>query len=177
MGGSAHAEAYAGITPPQPARRRRRGDRAARTAGQGAGTGRQEKALRRDAERDLLERLVSEFLRSYIPEFEEATGAKVNYETPSFPIYNQRMDIELSTKSGAHDVINVTFIYSGRWIGAGWVTPLNDFIDDPKKTPADWDANDFLPGTDRGVQGPARAGLRDPVDRRRADGRRRRATI
>ena len=88
-----------------------------------------------------------QFLANYIPEFEQATGAKVNYETPSFPIYNQRMDIELSTKSDAHDVINVTFIFSGRWVGAGWVIPLNDFIDDPKKTPPDWDANDFLPAS------------------------------
>ena len=86
------------------------------------------------------------YLAEYIPEFEQATGAKVNYETPSFPIYNQRMDIELSTKSDAHDVINVTFIYSGRWIGAGWVTPLTDFIADPKHTPADWGGDDFLPG-------------------------------
>jgi multiple sugar transport system substrate-binding protein len=87
------------------------------------------------------------FLTDYIPEFEQATGAKVNYETPSFPIYNQRMDIELSTKSDAHDVVNVTFIYSGRWIGAGWVIPLTDYINDPTKTPAGWDANDFLPGS------------------------------
>jgi multiple sugar transport system substrate-binding protein len=87
------------------------------------------------------------FLADYIPEFEQATGAKVNYETPSFPSYNQRMDIELSTKSDAHDVVNVTFIYSGRWVGAGWVIPLTDYINDPKKTPADWDANDFLPGS------------------------------
>jgi multiple sugar transport system substrate-binding protein len=86
------------------------------------------------------------YLADYIPEFEQATGAKVNYETPSFPIYNQRMDIELSTKSDAHDVINVTFIYSGRWIGAGWVTPLTDFLSDPKHTPADWGGDDFLPG-------------------------------
>jgi len=88
------------------------------------------------------------FLANYIPEFEAATGAKVNYETPSFPIYNQRMDIELSTRSGAHDVVNVTFIFSGRWVGAGWVTPLSDYIDDPKKTPADWDAKDFLPAAE-----------------------------
>jgi multiple sugar transport system substrate-binding protein len=32
------------------------------------------------------------FLADYIPEFEQATGAKVNYETPSFPIYNQLAD-------------------------------------------------------------------------------------
>ncbi|HUB16338.1 MAG TPA: extracellular solute-binding protein [Acetobacteraceae bacterium] len=88
------------------------------------------------------------FLTHYIPEFEQATGAKVNYETPSFPIYNQRMDIELSTRSDAHDVVNVTFIFSGRWVGAGWVTPLTDYINDPKQTPADWDAKDFLPAAE-----------------------------
>lgn len=86
-------------------------------------------------------------LGEYIHEFEDRTGAKVNYETPSFPVYNQRMDLELSTGSAAYDVINVTFIYVGRWIGAGWVTPLDDFIKDPTKTPAGWDAGDFLGGT------------------------------
>ncbi len=89
----------------------------------------------------------SEFLRSYLPEFEQMTGAKVVYETPAFPIYNQRMDIELSTRSPAHDVINVTFIYSGRWVGAGWTTPLDDYFNDPAKTPADFDIADFLPGS------------------------------
>ena len=89
----------------------------------------------------------SEFLKSYIPEFEQMTGAKVVYETPSFPIYNQRMDIELATGAAAHDVINVTFIFSGRWVGAGWATPLDDFFNDPKKTPADFNVKDFLPAT------------------------------
>ena len=89
----------------------------------------------------------SEFLKSYIPEFEQATGAKVVYETPSFPIYNQRMDIELSTRAAAHDVINVTFIYSGRWVGAGWTMPLDDLLQDPQKTPPDFDPADFLAAT------------------------------
>src|SRR5579859_3322789 len=31
------------------------------------------------------------YLAKYIPEFEEQTGARVVYTTPSFPIYNQRM--------------------------------------------------------------------------------------
>jgi hypothetical protein len=70
---------------------------------------------------------------NYIPEFEQATGAKVIYETPSFPIYNQRTDIELSTKSDAHDVITVTFTFSGRWVGAGWFVPRTGFVDNQKK--------------------------------------------
>ena len=87
------------------------------------------------------------FLAKYIPEFEELTGARVSYTTPSFPIYDQRMDLALATNSDAYDVINVTFIFIGRWIGAGWVTPLDPFIANPKLTPADWDVADFLPGT------------------------------
>jgi multiple sugar transport system substrate-binding protein len=30
---------------------------------------------------------------------------------------------------------------------AGWTTPLDEFLDDPKKTPDDFDPEDFLPGT------------------------------
>lgn len=32
-------------------------------------------------------------LADYLPEFAEKTGIKVNYETPSFPVYNQRTDL------------------------------------------------------------------------------------
>lgn len=85
-------------------------------------------------------------LQQYLPEFEALTGAKVNFDAPSFPVYNQRADLELSTKGSAYDVVNVTFIYSSRWINSGWLTPLDDFIRNPNLTPADWDVNDFLPG-------------------------------
>ena len=83
----------------------------------------------------------------YLPEFTEKTGIKVNYDTPGFPVYNQRADLELSTKGSAFDVLNVTFIYTSRWIGAGWLTPLDSFIKDANKTPADFDFADFLGGS------------------------------
>jgi multiple sugar transport system substrate-binding protein len=85
-------------------------------------------------------------LAQYIPEFTKETGIKVNYDTPGFPVYNQRADLELSTKGSGFDVLNVTFIYTSRWIGAGWLTPLDEFIKNPERTPADWDFADFLPG-------------------------------
>ena len=74
----------------------------------------------------------AKLLTDYVPQFEEATGAKVNYETPSFPIYNQRIDVELSTGGSSYDVLNVTFIYIGRWIGAGWFVPLDGYLRDPQ---------------------------------------------
>jgi multiple sugar transport system substrate-binding protein len=86
------------------------------------------------------------FLQEALPEFEALTGAKVNFDTPSFPVYNQRADLELSTHGSAYDVVNVTFIYSSRWINSGWLTPLDDYIRNPNLTPADWNINDFLPG-------------------------------
>src|SRR4051794_28541840 len=85
-------------------------------------------------------------LQQWLPEFEALTGAKVNFDAPSFPVYNQRADLELSAKGSAYDVVNVTFIYSSRWINSGWLTPLDDYIRNPALTPADWDLNDFLPG-------------------------------
>jgi len=85
-------------------------------------------------------------LQQWLPEFEALTGAKVNLDTPSFPVYNQRADLELSTKGSAYDVVNVTYIYTSRWINSGWLTPLDDYIGNPNLTPANWDVNDFLPG-------------------------------
>lgn len=88
----------------------------------------------------------TKLLQQWIPEFEAATGAKVNFDTPGFPVYNQRADLELSTHGAAFDVVNVTFIYSSRWINAGWLTPLDEFIRNPSLTPSEWDLDDFLSG-------------------------------
>lgn len=85
-------------------------------------------------------------LRQWLPEFEALTGAKVNFDTPAFPVYNQRADLELSTKGSAYDVVNVTFIYTSRWINSGWLTPLDEFIANPNLTSAEWDVHDFLAG-------------------------------
>ena len=38
-----------------------------------------------------------EYLKNYLPEFEQKTGIKVNFTMQAFPIYNQRTDLELST--------------------------------------------------------------------------------
>jgi multiple sugar transport system substrate-binding protein len=86
------------------------------------------------------------WLADFLPEFTEKTGIKVNYETPAFPVYNQRVDLELSTRGSAYDVLNLTFIYTSRWIGAGWFTPLDEFLKDPNRTPPGWDPGDFLSG-------------------------------
>src|ERR1051326_5355412 len=87
-----------------------------------------------------------EYLKKYFPEFEEKTGIAFKFDIQAFPVYNQRMDLELSTRGSTYDVINVTFIYQNRWIGAGWVSNLDEFTTDANATPSDWDPADFVPG-------------------------------
>ncbi len=81
-------------------------------------------------------------LKQLLPQFTESTGITVEMDTPSFIVYNQRADLELSTGSGAFDVMTMTFIFSGKWIGAGWAAKLNDFLAKDRTL----DAADFLPG-------------------------------
>ena len=86
------------------------------------------------------------YIQEMLPEFEEQSGIKVNLELQSFPVYNQRMDLELSTNSEGYDFCNISFIYSVRWIGSGWLTPLDEMSADPNMTPDAWDREDFLGG-------------------------------
>jgi multiple sugar transport system substrate-binding protein len=93
-----------------------------------------------------------QYLKDYFPEFEKQTGINVSFDIQAFPIYNQRMDLELSTGGSSYDVVIVTFIYQNRWIGAGWVADLDEFTKDPNATPPEWDAADFVPGVEASMR-------------------------
>src|SRR5947208_2523922 len=60
----------------------------------GAGAGRRQAAVRTTLNVACWSSPYAKLLTDYVPQFEEATGAKATYETPSFPIYNQRTDVE-----------------------------------------------------------------------------------
>jgi multiple sugar transport system substrate-binding protein len=81
-------------------------------------------------------------LAARVGELEQKTGIKLEIDQMSFPVLNQRADLELSSASGAYDVIQMIFIRSGRWIRAGWAEPLNPFLEKDKSA----DVGDFLPG-------------------------------
>jgi multiple sugar transport system substrate-binding protein len=85
-------------------------------------------------------------LQTYIPEFEERTGMKVDLQLSAFPVYNQQANLELSSGGSAYDFVNVTFILAARWVAAGLLANLDEFTSDANLTPADWNPKDFVEG-------------------------------
>ncbi len=81
-------------------------------------------------------------LNAQLGEFERKTGIKAEIDVMSFPVLNQRADLELASGSGAYDVIQMIFIRTGRWIRAGWAEPLNPYIAKDKEV----DVGDFVGG-------------------------------
>lgn len=81
-------------------------------------------------------------LTEHLAAFEQKSGIKAEIDQMSFPVLNQRADLELSSASGAYDVVQMIFIRSGRWIRAGWAEPLTPFLARDK----DVDFGDFVAG-------------------------------
>ena len=86
-------------------------------------------------------------LKRRLPEFEAKTGMKVDLEILSFPVYNQRAEMELSGGGGSNDVMTLVFIQSSKWINAKFATDLTPIIEDAKLTErAGLALEDFSPG-------------------------------
>ena len=73
-------------------------------------------------------------IRKFLPEFEKATGMKVNMELLGQKNLFQKEELELAGMTGAYDVMHFSMIYRAKWLEAGWVAPLNPLIDDPLVT-------------------------------------------
>src|SRR5579883_1720477 len=87
-------------------------------------------------------------LKSKLGDFKQETGIDVQIDDISFDVLNQRADLELSSGSGTYDMVQLIFIRSGRWIGAGWVEDLMPYINNPKLTDQKaLDLPDFVAGS------------------------------
>lgn len=86
-------------------------------------------------------------IKSEIPKFEEETGIKVNMEVIAENQLTQKLTVELTAGTGTVDVFAQRPLQEAKLFEKnGWYADLNQFINDPAKTPADYDINDFFPG-------------------------------
>ena len=81
-------------------------------------------------------------LTAALPDLEAKTGIKGEIDSLQFANLNTKADLELSTGSGAYDVLQMIYIRSGRWILAGWAEPLDQYMSAEDKT----DLQDFVAG-------------------------------
>jgi len=88
----------------------------------------------------------SESLIGLLPDFEKATGMKVNYEILAETEYFEKLRLELSTGTGQYDVFMAGPMTCWEYASANWLEPLEPFLNDPAKTDqAAYNVNDFYP--------------------------------
>ncbi len=75
---------------------------------------------------------------------QEETGATLNVEVVPQDDVDTKMQTALSTKSSAYDIIGIDIIDLAKYDAAGWLTPLDGYIDDATK-------NDILPFALEGI--------------------------
>ncbi|TIW63968.1 MAG: sugar ABC transporter substrate-binding protein, partial [Mesorhizobium sp.] len=64
------------------------------------------------------------------PEWEKATGNKVNWVTLEENVLRERVTTDIATKGGQFDVLTIGGYETPIWGKAGWLTSLNDLGDD-----------------------------------------------
>ena len=70
----------------------------------------------------------TEFVKQVLPEFEAATGHKVNLEVVNYAEMHTKLVPQLVAPKGSYSVIVVDFYWVGEFIKAGWLQPLDERI-------------------------------------------------
>ena len=81
-----------------------------------------------------------------IKEFEEITGIKVDQNYMKLQDLRPKMDVEYASGTAPYDISWNGGGFTERYRRAGWITPLNQFFNNPKLADPELDLNDFFPG-------------------------------
>lgn len=85
-----------------------------------------------------------EALVAELPKFEELTGIKVTYDIFPEQNYFDKVTIDLSGGQGGYDVFMTGAYMIWQYAPAGWMEPLEPYINDPNKTNPDYDFEDIF---------------------------------
>ena len=79
-------------------------------------------------------------MQELAPQWEEATGNKINWVVLEENVLRQRTTTDIATDGGSFDVMFIGAYETPIWGAKGWLTPLDDFADD-----ADYNLEDVFP--------------------------------
>ncbi len=89
-----------------------------------------------------------------VPDFEEATGIKVNVEMGGEAEILTKLDLELTSRAGAYDMMHVFSQAMPKYAKAEWLTPLDPYLNDPQLTSAElYMFDDFFASTVKQLSG------------------------
>ena len=84
-------------------------------------------------------------LEDMMPQFEKDTGMTLEITSPALGPLIEKTLQNLKADKSSFDIIEYLGFLTTAQVGAGYYEQLNAYIDDPSKTPPDWDIADFLP--------------------------------
>ena len=97
----------------------------------------------------------SDAIQPLLPQFEQLTGIKVNFDILSQDTYFTKALTVLSSNSPAYDFLMVGNAEAGQYMAGNWLEPLDPYLNNPKLTDLAWyDKDDIL-------QGGMKAGTKD----------------
>ena len=79
-------------------------------------------------------------MQELAPEWEKATGNKINWVVLEENVLRQRTTTDIATGGGSFDIMFIGAYETPIWGAKGWLTSLNDFADDK-----DYDLEDVFP--------------------------------
>ncbi|HEX3040220.1 MAG TPA: sugar ABC transporter substrate-binding protein [Caproiciproducens sp.] len=82
-----------------------------------------------------------------LPEFEKATGIKVEHSITPEANYFDKVSTSLSSRSGDPDLFMSGPYQLWDYSSAGYVEDLSTYLNDSNKMPSDYDFNDLIPAT------------------------------
>ncbi len=69
-----------------------------------------------------------DYILQLLPQFEEATGIKVNVEAISYSTMHEKVAAQMVSSVNSYDVIIVDCYWTGEFADAGWMMSLEDYI-------------------------------------------------
>lgn len=103
----------------------------------------------------IAEHPVTDGIRAVLPEFEAATGIRVNIQALAENLYFDRMELALRADPGVADVYFLPMDSTAfTQYAAGLIMPLTPFLEDPTMTSPDYDLADFPAGFLQATQYP-----------------------
>jgi len=74
----------------------------------------------------------AEAVKKVLPEFEELTGIHVVYELVDFDVMRERYTADFVSKEGKWDLVSWAYQLIPEWANAGYLVPLEKFLNDPE---------------------------------------------